>query len=144
MMTELIQAIFDQFSLKIVYVAAAWFAIFGYGAHLITVMLLTRLPMKELLQPVARLHAMTVVASLLLSPVCFVVSSGLMHVLFPEFVPAQGVFVWFSLNMMLFSAYFLCSVFVSTTCKRFQSLLIVVDGVVGFLGYFVLKGLNLL
>lgn len=144
MMTELIQAIFAQFSLKILYVAAAWFATFGYAAHLITVMLLTRLPMKELLQPVARLHAMTVVASFLLSPVCFVISSGLIQVLFPEFAVAQGLLIWFSLNMMLFSTYFLCSVFVSTTCKQFQSRLIAVDGVVGFLGYFVLKGLNLL
>jgi len=81
---------------------------------------------------------MTVVASFLLSPVCFVISSGSMQVLFPEFAAAQGLFVWFSLNMMLFSTYFLCSVFVSTTCKQFQLWLIVVDGIVRFLGYFVM------
>lgn len=144
MITELIAVIFAQFSLKILYVVAAWFATFGYGAHLITVMLVTRLPMKELCHPVARLHAMAILASTLLSPVCVALSSGLLQVLFPECVVAQSILLWFSLNMMLFSTYFLCSVFVSTSCRKFQSLLVIVEGMVGFLGYFVLKGFNLL
>ncbi|HSW76335.1 MAG TPA: hypothetical protein VLG50_04795 [Candidatus Saccharimonadales bacterium] len=139
MITELIQAIFAQFSLKILYMTSLWFAVIGYVMHMMTIMLLTHIPFKDLAQPIARLQVLAVLASFLISPICNALSSGLLHVLFPEFVIAQSLLIWFSLNMMLFSTYFLCSVFVSTSCRQFQSILILVEGLVGIAGYFVLK-----
>ena len=147
MITALLQEIVRQFSLKALYLGLCWFAAFGYFMHMFVVMALTRLPFAALPASIARLHLATMAVSYVIAPVLAGVSTLLSHFyagMTVSWFIGQQVYVWYTVCMMLFSSYLLCGFFVTVACTRFRLWLFVANAVVGILGLFVFKAMNLL
>lgn len=147
MIAEFLQEVLNQFSLRTLYLGMLWFATFGYLMHLLVVTVITKLPLSALPKSIARLHGAAMVSSYVVAPVCAAASFMLSKLYAPFYMPSflgQQVYVWFTVCMMLFSSFALCTFFATVPCSRFRWWLAAVNGMVGLLGLFVLKALNLL
>ncbi len=147
MIEVLLKEILKQFSLKALYLEICWFATFGYLMHIFVVSVLTRLPFNALPKSIAKLHFASMAASYIIAPELAALSiliSKFYSLHYQTWFVGQQVYVWYMVCMMLFSSYLLCKFFVTVTCHRFRMWLVGINLIVGVLGFFVLKAMNLL